>query len=79
MKIDRDVPIPVRLSKRIRIGPLPLRELSIGDSILIECKSEEVEKVLHSVRVRLSRFRSKDKSYKFSSTAETKGVRIWRV
>jgi hypothetical protein len=79
MKIDSNVPLPPRIAGRVRIGPLPLLELEIGDSILVECEPDEVERVLHSVRVRLSRFRSKNRSFKFSSTAEKKGVRIWRV
>lgn len=79
MKIERGVPLPERLAKRIRIGPLPLRELAVGDSILVECGEEEIERVLHSIRVRLSRFRSNNKSYNFSSTRDKKGVRIWRI
>lgn len=79
MKIDRGVPLPDRIAKRVTIGPLPLSELNIGDSILVECDPEEVERVLHSVRVRLSRFAQANKGYKFSSTKDKKGVRIWRV
>jgi hypothetical protein len=51
----------------------------VGDSILVECNPDEIERVLHSVRVRLSRFRSKNKAFRFSSAAEKKGIRIWRV
>lgn len=79
MKIDRGVPIPERIAKRVNIGPLPLSELNIGDSILIECGPEEIERVLHSVRVRLSRFKNSNKGLRFSSTKDKKGIRIWRT
>lgn len=79
MKIDKGVPLPSRIANRVTIGPLPLEELSIGDSILIECSPDETQRVLHSVRVRLSRFANKNKGYKFSSSPDKKGVRIWRV
>jgi hypothetical protein len=79
MKIDKDVPLPKRIANRVKIGHLPLSDLSIGDSILVECSADETDRVLHSVRVRLSRFTSKNKDYKFSSSKDKKGVRIWRV
>ena len=79
MKIDSNVPLPDRIAKRVTIGPLPLSDLNVGDSILVECSADEVERVLHSVRVRLSRFAQSNKGYKFSSTKDKKGVRIWRV
>ena len=79
MKIDSNVPLPRHLAGRVRIGPLPLLDLDVGDSILVECNPDEIERVLHSVRVRLSRFRSKNKTFRFSSAAEKKGIRIWRV
>lgn len=79
MKIDKNVPLPKRIANRVNIGPLPLKELHVGDSILVECTPEEARKVLHSVRVRLSRFALANKGYKFSSSTDKKGVRIWRV
>jgi len=79
MKIDKNVPLPSRIANRVNIGPLPLEELEIGDSILIDCDPQETQRVLHSVRVRLSRFAHKNKGYKFSSSPDRKGVRIWRV
>ena len=79
MKIDRDVPLPDRIAKRVTIGPLPLSDLNVGDSILVECGTDEIERVLHSVRVRLSRFQQKNKGMRFSSSTDKKGVRIWRV
>ena len=79
MKIEKDVPLPDRIAKRINIGPLPLTDLKVGDSILVECSPEEINKVLHSVRVRLSRFKQSNKDFNFSSTKDKKGVRIWRV
>jgi len=79
VKIDRNVPLPSRIANRVTVGPLPLKELKIGDSILIDCNDDEIDRVLHSVRVRLSRFSAKQKDYKFSSSKAKGGVRIWRV
>ncbi len=79
MKIDSNVPLPRHLKGRIRIGSLPLLDLGVGDSILVECSPDEIDRVLHSVRTRLSRLHSKNKGFRFSSTAENKGIRIWRV
>ena len=79
MKSDKNVPLPKRIANRVSIGALPLKDLEVGDSILVECTTEETRKVLHSVRVRLSRFALANKGYKFSSSTDKKGVRIWRV
>ena len=79
MKIDSNVPLPNRLAGRVRIGSLPHFDLGVGDSVLVECNPDEIDRVLHSVRVRLSRLHSKNKGFRFSSTAEKKGIRIWRV
>ena len=79
MKIDKGVPLPDRIAKRVTVGPLPLADLAVGDSFLLECSPGEVDRILHSVRVRLSRFAQSNKGYKFSSTKDKKGVRIWRV
>lgn len=79
MKIDKGVPLPDRIAKRVTVGPLPLADLGIGDSFLVECTPEELERVLHSVRVRLSRFKQLNKGYNFSSTKDKKGIRVWRV
>lgn len=79
MKIDKNVPLPSRIANRVTIGPLPLEELEVGDSILIDCDPEETQRVLHSVRVRLSRFAKSNAGFKFSSSPDKKGVRVWRV
>lgn len=79
MKIESNVPLPQRIAKRVTIGPLPLKDLEPGDSILVECSEEEKQRVLHAIRVRLSRFQARNKGFKFSSTKDKKGVRIWRV
>jgi len=80
MKIDKNVSLPLRIANRVTIGPLPLKDLNSGDSILVECSDNEMQKVLHTVRVRLSRFSKKNPKYKFSSSIDKKGngVRIWR-
>ena len=79
MKIDKNVPLPARIANRVNIGPLPLADLQVGDSVLIECDLDETQKILHAVRVRLSRFAKSNKGIKFSSSPEKKGVRVWRV
>lgn len=79
MKIDKNVPLPSRIANRVTVGPLPLKDLRPGDSILIDCNDDEIDRVLHSVRVRLSRFSAKHKDFKFSSSKAKNGVRIWRV
>lgn len=79
MKIDKNIPLPPRIANRVRVGPLPLAELKIGDSILVECDEQEIVRVLHSVRVRLTRFSAQNKGFKFSSSKTKGGIRIWRV
>ena len=79
MKIDNNVPLPKHLAGRVRIGPLPLSDLTVGDSILVECSPDDLDRVLHSVRTRLSRFHANNKKIRFTSTAEKKGIRIWRI
>jgi hypothetical protein len=80
MKIDKNVSLPPRIANRVSIGPLPLKELNPGDSILVECSEDDMQKVLHTVRVRLSRFSKQNPKFKFSSSLDKKGdgVRIWR-
>ena len=41
MRIEKNVPLPDNIKKRVRIGPLPLREMEIGDSIFIEADFDE--------------------------------------
>jgi len=80
LKIEKGVPLPSRISKRINIGPLPLTDMNHGDSLFIEAKNEEeLEKMLHSLRVRLSRFTQSNPDFKFSSTKEGMGIRVWRT
>ena len=79
MKIDKNVPLPPRIANRITIGPLPLKDLKVGDSILIDAEEAEIDRMLHSLRVRLARFAAKHADYKFSSAKVKNGVRVWRV
>ncbi len=78
IKIEKGIPIPSRIAKRVRVGDLPLGELDEGDSLLVECTDEEKDRVIHSLRVRLGRFTKKEPKFKFSSTKVQGGVRIWR-
>lgn len=79
MKIERNVPLPEHISSRINIGPLPLKEMEVGDSFFLSCSEEQINKMLTSLRVRLSRFTQNHPDFKFSSTKEGKGIRVWRV
>ena len=81
MKIDRNVPLPERIAKRVRIGPLPLDDMNVGDSFLIEMEGSDAElsRILHSLRVRLNRYTQKNPKHKFSSSKDKKGLRVWRV
>lgn len=82
MKIEKNVPLPTHIKKRFRLGALPLADMSVGDSLFIEVdlKGEELQRVLHSLRVRLNRFTKANPKYKFSSSHDEKngGLRIWR-
>jgi hypothetical protein len=80
MKIEKNVPLPSRIAKRYRIGALPLKDMNPGDSLFIEINESdaEISRILHSLRVRLGRFASKNPKFRFSSSKEAKGVRIWR-
>lgn len=83
MQIDKNVPLPDNIKKRFRIGPLPLGDLDIGDSIFIaaDLDETELERVLHSLRIRLRRFTKKHPKFVFSASKDAKknGMRIWRV
>ena len=80
MKIDKGVPLPNRIAKRKKVGPLPLADMSIGDSFFLKCADdEEAAHVLKSLRVRLPRFSHENPDYKFSSSKCKGGLRVWRV
>jgi hypothetical protein len=81
MQIDRDIPLPRRIAKRVRIGSLPLSDMKVGDSfhIPLETTEPELKRILHSLRVRLGRFAQKNPNFKFSSSRDDKGIRVWRV
>lgn len=78
MQIEKGIPLPKRIADRVRVGPLPLGELDVGDSILVECPEHEKDRIIHSIRVRLGRFSNRNMGYKFSATKVEEGVRIWR-
>lgn len=81
MKIEKDIPLPNRIAKRFRIGPLPLTDMVPGDSLFIEVNESDAEiaRILHSLRVRLGRFTSQHPEFKFSSSREGQGIRVWRA
>lgn len=78
MQIEKNIPLPKHIALRVRVGPLPLGKLEVGDSILVECKEHEKERMIHSIRVRLGRFSKQNIGYKFSASKVEEGIRIWR-
>ena len=84
VKIEKGVPLPTHLYERVEIGPLPLREMKVGDSIVVEADTQrELERKLKALRMRLSRFSKKIPHYKFRIAKESgkngTHLRIWRV
>jgi hypothetical protein len=80
MKIERNVGVP-KERKRTKVGELPLEDLNVGDSIVIDFDPEEINKAAHSIRVRCSVFSKNNPKYKFSVHKDSKKnkIRIWRV
>ena len=78
MQIEKGVPLPKRIADRVRVGPLPLGDLDVGDSILVTCSDADKDRIMHSILVRLGRFSNRNMGYKFSATKVDEGVRIWR-
>jgi len=84
MKIDRGIPLPVRLSERVEVGPLPLSEMKVDESIRVDAKNvKELERKFNACRIRCQRFSRKHPHIKFklAKDSDHKGphLRIWRV
>ena len=84
MKIDRGIPLPNNLSERVPVGPLPLSEMKVDDSIRVDAKNaRELERKYNACRIRLQRFTKKRPHFKFklAKDSDSKGphIRIWRV
>ncbi len=85
IRIEKNVPLPKGLSDRIDLGPIPLKELRVGDSISITGSTKkELDKKIRSVRMRCLRFSKKHPHYKFRIAFEkginnTQQIRVWRV
>ena len=84
IKIEKGVPLPSHLSERVSVGPLPLREMKVGDSIVVDAATlRELERKMKALRMRLARFSNKSPHYKFRVAKETDSsgthIRIWRV
>jgi hypothetical protein len=84
IKIEKGIPLPAHLHERVGVGPLPLKDMKVGDSIVVEADTRrELERKLKSIRMRLSRFAKKAPHYKFRIAKETDAsgthLRIWRV
>lgn len=85
MRIEKNVPLPKGLSDRIDLGPIPLKELRVGDSISITANTKkELDKKIRALRMRCLRFSKKHPHYKFriafeKGTNNTQQIRVWRV
>jgi len=84
MKIERGIPLPNNLGDRVSVGPLPLSEMKVDDSIRVDAKNaRELERKYNACRIRLQRFTKKRPHYKFklAKYSDSKGpyLRIWRV
>jgi len=79
LKIDKNIPIPDVESKgRERI--LPIREMEIGDSILLECEYTRIKHASFLNSFRNFSKKSKDcNHYKFLSRKVNNGIRVWRI
>jgi hypothetical protein len=84
MKIERGIPLPPRLGERVEVGPLPLSEMKVDDSVRVDAKNmKELERKYNACRIRLQRFSRKHPHIKFklAKDSDSKGpyLRIWRV
>lgn len=84
MKIERGIPLPPRLSERVEVGPLPLSEMKVDESIRVDAKNmKELERKYNACRIRLQRFSRKHSHIKFkvAKDSDSRGpyLRIWRI
>jgi len=84
MKIESGIPLPARLSERVEVGPLPLGEMRVDDSIRVDAKNpRELDRKYHACRIRCQRFSKKHPRLKFkvAKDSDEKGpyLRIFRV
>lgn len=79
--IEKDIPLPLSLQNRVKVGYLPIAELELGDSFFVEMSQSEIDRALHSIRVRLTRYGSMNRDKKFSSSKapDGSGIRVWRT
>ena len=84
MKIDRGIALPAKLSERVEVGPLPLSDMKVDESIRVDAKTiRELERKYNACRIRLQRYSKKYPNIKFklAKDSDAKGpyLRIWRV
>lgn len=80
LRIERNVEIPDFRKKYYVVGHLPLADLEVGDSVVVELPEEDMDRGSHSIRVRCSRY-GKQHGVKFSVGKEKENnvIRIWRI
>jgi hypothetical protein len=84
MKIERGIPLPPGLKDRVEVGPLPLSEMKVDESIRVDAKNvRELERKYNACRIRLQRYTKKYPHIKFKLAKDSDGkgpyLRIWRV
>lgn len=70
-RIEKNIPIPNHPHRTI--GPLPFKELQIGDSFLVKGIRSAAEISSRMVHARLHT------GFRFKTSATKEGVRVWRV
>jgi len=78
--IEKDVPLPDRITKREPIGYLPLLEMEVGNSFKVPVKTkEEMKKKTRTLRTRVYRFNKRYPDYLFSVVQGIDHIRVYRV
>lgn len=69
IKIDRDVPVPVRKHRKYPFG-----DMEVGDSFLLKCTVADRSRMQSQMSARARKFLPK----KFVTASVDGGIRIWR-
>jgi hypothetical protein len=74
-KIERNIPFPSRVIKKINAKDYPLEHMKVGDSFLVPfTKNRPCSK-----NINVPYTRAKLMGMEVSCRTESKGVRIWRI
>lgn len=77
VKIEKNVPIP----ERNNLPDLPLQDMEIGDSFMIEMETDNNSRAVQTLRQRVSRFQTQNPNLRFRVMRDVteKGMRVFRV